>query len=165
MSTYADYDALPCLNTGSKYFSNPITLKKASHLKLLSLIAGLKCPRCRTTLNIRQMNRIAPYTHCPKCSSKVCLGDGYAMKMVKFFTVFAPAFLLCSIVGFSVIGSVPALNFYLESKGSTEPNLVGFLILIVCFVLPTLLFCMRIFRVEIVEPHDEDRTRDPKSGH
>ena len=87
------------------------------------------------------------------------------MKTVKFVAVFVPAFLLCSIIGFSVIGSIPALNFYLESKDSTEPNFFGFLILILCFVFPTLLFCMRIFRVEIVEQNDAARTCDPESGH
>lgn len=73
------------------------------------------------------------------------------MKMLKFFFVFVPAILLCSIVGFTVVGSVPILNFYLESKGSTEPNLGGFLVLIACFVFPTLLFCMRVLKVEVVE--------------
>ena len=97
------------------------------------------------------MNKTAPYTHCPECSSKVRLGDTYAMKMVKVGFVFIPAFLLSAIVGFSVVGRVSALNFYLESKGSIEPNIAGFLIIIVCFTFPTLLFCMRIFRVEFVE--------------
>ncbi len=73
------------------------------------------------------------------------------MRVVKFFFVFIPVILLSSIVGFSVIGSVPALNFYLESKGSMEPNLAGFLIILGCFILPPYLFCMRILRVEVVE--------------
>jgi len=73
------------------------------------------------------------------------------MKVAKFFSVFVPAFLLCSIVGFMVVGRVPMLNFYLESKGSTEPNFVGFLIIITCFYFPKLLFCMRVFRVETVD--------------
>jgi len=97
------------------------------------------------------MNKIAPYTRCLECASKVRLGDGLAMRIVKFCLVFVPAFLLCSYVGFTAVGSVPMLNFYLESKGSTEPNFAGFLVLITCFYFPTLLFCMRVFRVETVE--------------
>lgn len=95
------------------------------------------------------MNKIAPFTRCLECDCKVRLGDGTAMKVMKF--VFVPAFLLCSIVGFMVVGKVPMLNFYLESKGSTEPNFAGFLFIITCFCFPTLLFCMRVLRVETVE--------------
>jgi len=68
------------------------------------------------------MNKIAPFTRCLECDCKVRLADGHAMKVMKFCFVFIPAFLLCSVVGFMVVGSVPMLNFYLESKGSNEPN-------------------------------------------
>jgi hypothetical protein len=73
------------------------------------------------------------------------------MKVVKFLFVFVPAFLLCSLVGFTVVGSVPMLNFYQEGKGSTEPNFAGFLVMVTCFYFPTLVFCMRVFRVATVD--------------
>lgn len=124
-------------------------------MKLVSRIAGLKCPKCRSVLDFSQMywatTKPIPLASCPGCSSKVRLGDSEDMKLVKFLLVLAPAFLLCTFVGFAVVGSVPMLNFYLESKGSYEPNFAGFLIIVACFTVPTMLFCMRIFRVEIVE--------------
>lgn len=120
-------------------------------MKFISMIAGFRCPKCKTLLSFSELNKFDGHTCCQECTSKVRLGDSRAMMYLKFIFVFVPALLVSIFVGFAIVVKYPMLNLYLESKGSTEPNLAGFLIGIMCFVLPTFFLCLRVLKVEIVE--------------
>ena len=73
------------------------------------------------------------------------------MIFAKWFFVVVPVFLFSSFLGFAIIEQLPPLSFYLESKDSLEPNVLGFVVLLSVFVAPSLLLCLRIFNNEIID--------------
>lgn len=73
------------------------------------------------------------------------------MIFAKLFFVFLPALLFSTFLGFAIVEQIPPLSFYLEAKDSLEPNVLGFVVVLGVFVAPTLLLCLRIFKVEVID--------------
>ena len=72
------------------------------------------------------------------------------MIFAKLFFVLLPALLFSTFLGFAIVEQIPLLSFYLEAKDSLEPNVLGFAVVLGVFVAPTLLLCLRIFNVEVI---------------
>lgn len=126
--------------------------------KIIDILANFRCPKCNNLLPFIEVRKTSAdhkqkmlvdrldYHSCDNCNSKVKIADSFFWSQIIILFVGFPTFLLSAFAGYQVV-----LNVSFLSLSATEPNILGLLVIITFFIIPTTVFCCRLFTLKVIK--------------